>query len=394
MYQRIIITSGVSLILNNCSFIKVQFQSFFETPDLLTDKSLKISDEVIKYLVTHLKQISNNELRSKCAEISMVSTLQNRSQLSNNPYVTLFYTDTFKGRIAGFVIKSLLEKRYGATVKLRKVYELDVNNRPLLNRSLGKYLSDVSDELREGEPRTTCFAPIGGYKVMTSLGYLVGAIHKYPSSYLHEGSSVIHEIPAVNVEVDESFIIDNHNLLKKFFVGDYFSYDKLSAYEKDLVNNHTVYFEQEEGLVALNPFGRFLCDQGKYYKYFKSKVFLERSIKEMIDRRYANYWKDVYHEIKQLMYQHSNHQADYRSTLYHESDFSQLNKKKLTYHLFKGGNHPIFRAVWKYDETEDRYLIFHIWFDHDEYERQAVDTMNKIPNTVHWMNITDQLYAT
>src|SRR5690625_1366283 len=105
---------------------------------------------------------------------------------------------------------------------MRKIYELDVDNRSLLNRALGKYLSDVSSALQEGEPRTTCFAPIGGYKVMTSLGYLAGALHNFPTAYLHEGSTVIHEIPAVNIEVNESFIIDNHTLLKKFFDGDCF----------------------------------------------------------------------------------------------------------------------------------------------------------------------------
>lgn len=392
MFQRIVLTSGVSLLFNNRDDIESKFPSFFKTPEPLTEATTALSDDVILFLTDHLASMTEEQLRWVSAEVSMVSTLQNSEEMSKHPHVTLFYTDTFKGRTAGFVNKILLEKFYGATVKVRKIYELDVNNRSLLNRALGKYLSDVSASLREGEPRTTCFAPIGGYKVMTSLGYLVGTLHNFPTAYIHEGSTVIHEIPTVNIEVDESFIRKHHRIFKKFFYGDCFEYDSLSKEEQKLINEQSMMFDQVEGLVELNPFGRFLCDQDKYYKYFKANVYLDRSIKDMIDRRYPSYWKDVYYEIKQLMYQHNNNQADYRSTLYHESDFSSLNEKKLDFHLFKGSNHPVFRAIWKYDEAKDCYLIAHIWFDHEDYERQAPRQIKEAQNKNNWVNITEQLY--
>jgi|SRR5690625_5159908 len=393
MYQRIIITSGVSLIFNNKSMIEQGFPDFFSTPEPLTDESTVTSDEVIQHLTSELAHKESDELGKLSAELSMVNVLQKTDRLVKQPYITLFYTDTFKGRTAGFVNKMLLEKVYGATVRARKIFELNVNNRSMLNRALGKYLSDVSSALQEGEPKTTCFAPIGGYKVMTSLGYLAGALHNFPTAYLHEGSTVIHEIPAVNIEVNESFIQENHDLLKKFFVGDCFEYDQLSPEEKELIKKQTVMFDQVEGLVELNPFGRFLCDQDKYYKFFKSQIKFDKSLKRTIDRRYANYWENVYDEVKSLVFQFESKSANYRGTLYHESDFSSLKDKDLSYHLFKGGNEPIFRALWNYNETDDSYYIAQIWFDHDDYEREIVRTIESAGHKNDWVNITNDLYG-
>jgi len=393
MYNRVILTSGVSLIFNNRQLIEEKNEDFFKWNEQLTDESIQVSNELIEYLTKALETMRFKELQQKSAEISMITVLQQRKQLVKQPYITLFYTDTLKGRTAAFVNKQILEKLCKARVNMRKIYELDVDNRSLLNRALGKYLSDVSRALLEGEPRTTCFAPIGGYKVMTSLGYLVGALHNYPTAYLHEGSTVIHEIPAVNIEVDEDIIKKNHHIFKKFFDGDCFELDELSKEEQALIHEQSVMFDQVEGLVELNPFGRFLCDQDKYYKYFKSQVYFDVSLKRMIDNRYANYWGDVYEEIKQLIFQHEAKSARYRATLYHESAFSTLNGIDLQYHLYKGGNSPVIRAIWTYDKSDDSYYIVHIWFDHNDYDREAAQKIKSIDKqNKRWVNITEALY--
>ena len=393
MYNRMIITSGVSLIFNNRLLIEQKQTDFFKLDEQLTDETTEISDELIDYLSKSLEKMDRDELQPKSAEISMVMVQQARKHLVDQPFITLFYTDTLKGRTAGFVNKYILEKVCGATVEMQKIFELDVDNRSLLNRALGKYLSDVSRALLSGEPRTTCFAPIGGYKVMTSLGYLVGALHNYPTAYLHEGSTVVHEIPPVNIEVNEEVIKENHHVLKKFLVDDCFELKDLSRDERKLVQNQSVMFEQVEGLVELNPFGRFLCEQDKYYKYFKSQVYVEASLKQMIDNRYAHYWENVYEEIKSLIFQNESKSAKFRATLYHESDFAVLNGLNLSYHLFKGGNSPIFRAIWRYDKEQDSYYISYIWFDHKDYKREAADKIKAIEKASRWENITKSLYT-
>lgn len=393
MYNRMVVTSGTSLLNNNRSLLESEFSNFFQVKERLTDESFSLSDKVIQYLSTQLLSLDKSDLDQISAEVSMVAVLQGREQLVKAPYITLFYTDSFRGRVAGLVNKKILEQVYGATVRMRKIYKLDVHNRTVLNRALGKYLSDISEALEEGEPNTTCFAPIGGYKVMTSLGHLVGNLHHYPTAYLYEGSTVVHEIPPVIVEINESLIKENHQLLKKFFDGDCFIYEELSPEEQAFIKEQSVMFEQVEELVALNPFGRFLCNQNKYYKYFKSKVYMEESLYREINRRYTSYWKTVYDEIKDLIFQHESNPADYRATLYHEPDFSQLDLKGSSYHLFKGGNNPVFRALWLYNEEDDAYYIAHIWFDHDVYKREATATIKRKKHKGNWINITEQLYS-
>src|SRR5699024_7832703 len=147
-------------------------------------------------------------------------------QLVKAPYITLFYTDSFRGRVAALVKKKISEQVYAATVRMRKIYKIDVHQRTVLNRASGKYKSDTREALEEGEPNTTSYEPIGGYHVMTSLGHLVGNLHHYPTAYLYEGSTVVHEIPPVIVEINESLIKENHQLLKKFFDGDCFIYEE------------------------------------------------------------------------------------------------------------------------------------------------------------------------
>lgn len=391
MYQDIVIISGISLVNNYRTIIKKEFQVFFEEDETLNDEKEMYSDKVIDYLKEYFKM--ENVDANVSAEVSIVHTLQRQNRLIKSPHITLFYTDTFKGRTSGLLNQWLLENNFGAFVKLKEIYDVDVNNRVVLNRALGKYLSDVGESLQEGHPNSTCFAPLGGYKVLTSLGYLVGALHGYPTAYLHERSTILHEIPAVHIDIDESFIVDNHKILKKFLRGDYFTFNELNEEERSLVRKQPTFFEHDEGLVALNPFGRFLCNQNKFHTYFKSHVKMDRSLKKMIDQRFNGSWSNVYIEINRLIYQHVSANEKYRGTLYHERSFKQLKEIELTYHLFKGRNEPMFRAIWTYHQKEDCYYIAHIWFNHEKYERQAVEAIMRAEHQKDWIDLTHDLYS-
>lgn len=392
MYQRIVMTSGISLLNNYRLVIKEGFPDFFTEDEALCKDKKMLSGEVYNYIKKYLSKTDKLDVDAS-AEVSMVNILQRQDCLVESPIITLFYTDTFKGRTSALLNQWLLENYLGAHVKLKEIYDVDVNDRVVLNRALGIYLSDVGESLQEGEPNSTCFAPIGGYKVLTSLGYLVGALHGYPTAYLHERSTILHKIPAVHIDIDESFIEEHHKIFKKFFRGDYFVFNELNEVERALVKKQPTFFEHEEGLVALNPFGRFLCNQNKFYSYFKPHVKMAHSIKEMIDQRFSGYWTDVYAEINRLINQHSSANDKYRGTLYHERSFNDLNEEELTYHLFKGHNQPVFRAVWKYNQSKDCYYIAHIWFNHEKYERQLVAVIKNAKNQRNWIDLTHDLYA-
>lgn len=393
MYNRMILTGGISLFTNRTlnPILEEGYSDFFKIDEKLDDEKIVLMDEIVAYLKGKLATFERHDFVS--AECSMVATLQKGNRLIEQPVITLFHTDTFKGTAAAILNKWLLETYFQAQVKLVKLYDLDVNNRMILTRALGRYLSDLSDALQEGEPNSTCFAPIGGYKVMTSLGYLVGALHHYPTAYLHEGSNILHEIPPVQLNIDESFIERNHGFLKRLLKEDFIEIDTLTQEEKRIIDDQPTFFSEEDKHVYLNPFGRFLCDQDKYYKYFKSHVYIEKNEKEKIDKRYKNYWPVVYREVNQLIYQHANPSEKYFTTLYHEKGFHMLKGKEYNYHIFKGGNAPVFRATWNYDTRKDAYFIAKVWFDHNECERESFAEIGLLNSNEQWIDITTDLYT-
>lgn len=392
MYQRVVLTSGISIIPPHNEDLRNKFPLLFERGAKLTDEKNSLIDEVIQYRLDYYQQ-NLEKVDNASAELSLISALKRKSKLADSPVVTILHTFTLTGYTAAKIVKALLKKYYDAYVTLTPIRDLDVNDKVALNRSLGNYLGDLSELLREGEPTSTAFAPIGGYKVMTSLGYLVGALLNYPTIYLYESSPILHEIPPVKIDIDESMIIENHRFLKRMLRADYVDMNELSFEEKEIINRQASLFEIEDGFVALNPFGHYLCEQPKFDSYFKSSVYMAKSVQSMIDRLYPGNWQDVYKNIVELIRQHKSKNPDYRATLYHEADFATLNEKNIQYHLFKGGNSPVFRAIWKYDEMEDSYYLAYIWLhNHESYEREAAKRIGKIEENKDWIHVSEAVY--
>src|SRR5699024_150693 len=109
MYNRIVITSGISLINNSKTLLEKKYPNFHKFEEKLTEESLFLSEEVIQYLNNELIKLDKEALDKISAEISMVAILQKQKRLISNPYIILFYTDTFKGRVAGFVNQVILQ---------------------------------------------------------------------------------------------------------------------------------------------------------------------------------------------------------------------------------------------------------------------------------------------
>lgn len=391
MYQRIVLTAGISILTNKREQIEAYYPDFFSQDEKIIKENEREIEEIISFLKHEIYKEPFDDRLS--AEISMIATLERQHKLHKNPVIIIFHTDTMKGIISATIIKDILEKQCSAIIRLKKIYDVDVENRVKLSKSLGYFLSKVSEELLEGNPYFTCFAPIGGYKVFTSLGYLVGAFHRYPTAYLHEHSTVLHEIPPVQIQVNEDFIEDNRQFLRKMLREDIVEMKDLSEIEKKIIEKEPTFFTVEEDLVELNPFGRFLCSQAKFSHYFQPSVSIDRAVLRWIQTKYQSFFQHVLAEIHDLMIKHRDFPTEYRSFLYHESDFTQLNSKKLDCHLFKGGNKPVFRAIWHYDKKEDHYYIGKIWFDHDEYERQAVSYVQSFDRKqINWENITSIVY--
>src|SRR5690606_957211 len=136
---------------------------------------------------------------------SMLYALQRMGKLGESPRVALFHTDTPDGKACACLLERVISQDFSAEVELVSV-QMDVSDKVKMNRSLGDYMFQLSRALQAGDPTYTCFAPIGGYKVMSWFGYLVGSFYGYPTAYLHEFSQhMLHIVPPVPIAIDPDF---------------------------------------------------------------------------------------------------------------------------------------------------------------------------------------------
>lgn len=160
-YKNIIMTGGISLFNKN--------NIIHELYPELTKKHIleKININNI------IKGIENNPNKVS-AEFSILYALQKQNELQDKPNITILHTDTISGKKAAEINKKIFEKLYDANVKLIKIDYVDVNDKIKLNRALGNFMQEISSELLKYNTIDTFFAPIGGYKLITYLGYAAG----------------------------------------------------------------------------------------------------------------------------------------------------------------------------------------------------------------------------
>ena len=183
------------------------------------------------------------------AEFSLLHALQKEDRLSENAQVTLVHTDTLGGCAAALFLEKILARDFGADMRLKKVEDIDTSNRRRLRRSLGGFMSVIADALYGHDTTYTCFAPIGGFKMMTYLAYLAGAYLGFPTAYLHEDDQQLHEVPAVPIRISADELQAIAPILKRIAREDVLEFDELSALEQDLVRKCPYYFERDSDLV-------------------------------------------------------------------------------------------------------------------------------------------------
>lgn len=298
---------------------------------------------------------------SVSAEYSMLHALKRQNKLREYPFIALFHTNTLGGTAAAKLLKYIIERDFSATVELHTV-NIDVADRVSLNRSLGDYMGELNDVLRQGHPSGTCFAPIGGYKVMTSFGYIVGSFCGYPTAYLHEDAQqMLHIIPPVPIDIDDSFVRKNALFLRRLNIEGLLGLDALSREEKSLVEENPALFTIEENYVYLNPFGEFLFSREQYRSQLQTKVYISDAVRKVIDAN-PSQKRFVFQQISVLLQYMKDSEVEKRGELFHERDFEPLKGKELEYHLYKGAsNGGLFRGTWRYDKQNDELYINYIW---------------------------------
>lgn len=316
---------------------------------------------------TDLSQIAHGHPENVSAEYSMLNALRTENRLGPTPHVELIHTDSLGGRAAVELLARLIESDFNAHVNQRKVLDIDPGNRVRLRQSLGNYMVTVGRCLENGNPHTTCFAPVGGYKVMTSLGYLVGAYLGFQTAYLHEDNQSLHDIPAVPIHVAPDVLRATAPLLRRLRRKDH-EWSELSRDDQELVGRHPYLFDRLDASVGINAFALFLMERPENRKLFGPTLRLSPEARKEIDE--GSRQEFVRNQIIGL---HNKLQspAEHKAELRHDKTFSSL--KGSTFQLYKGarGGGLTFTAAYLYDDNADVLCINRIWTNHDAYENDA-----------------------
>jgi putative CRISPR-associated protein (TIGR02619 family) len=314
--------------------------------------------------------------------------LRKKGKLAERPVIVLIVTRTVGGKIVESILADLLERHFEATVRVMYV-DIDVRDPKVMSATLGEYMSKVSYALSQGEPSSTCFAPIGGYKVMTSLGYIVGSFLNYPTAYLHEDHQVLHEIPPIPIHIREDFVQQNLDLLRKC-QRDVLEVKELSYHEKQCIERYPSLFYQEDGLVCLSAFGQFLLEQEKYKHLFSTKYFVSKQVLEMIkcDQHQSLF---IFQQMKELV-KKLKYQEGRWDELQHEKEFVAISPKRVKYHLYKGASNgqTVFRLAYRYDQQEDILYANYLWLDHNRYEREVPQGKGIYEDKSEFFDITNE----
>ncbi|NNU91581.1 CRISPR-associated protein [Anoxybacillus sp. CHMUD] len=375
MYQTIVMTCGVSSLMRTNVFGKRKENllhklgmSEGEFSQLLNKHT--VSEEIDRAILKWIDEMKLHFKEAKetpnfvSAEYSMMHELQKQGKLGKHPRVELILTNTVGGKIVERLLSALFKEHFSATVGCSYV-NIDVTETKQMNRTLGEYMQAVGEKLSQGEPTSTCFAPIGGYKVMTSLGYIVGSFLGYPTAYLHENSQIIHEIPPIPIHLDEGFV-QKHIALLRRCQRDIVCIDELSHPEKQVISAYSSIFQQEEGYVYLTPFGEFLFEHEKYKHLLDTKYFATKQVIKMMEGRKKFAVDQLKQFVKKLKYEEG-----IIFNLQHEKEFEKLDQKRVKFYLYKSSTGGVFRLAYQYDEKEDVLFANYLWFDHAQYEREA-----------------------
>lgn len=299
--------------------------------------------------------------RRVSAEYSAIAALRKEGRISENPQVVLIHTDTLGGKASALLLAALLKADFGANVECREC-PMNVNDRAALRANLGDFMQRVASELRDYDPHGTCFAPLGGFKVMTSLGYLAGAYFGFPTLYTHEDNQVVHEVPAIPVRVPEDDLRALAPLVRK--VGSGCALAELAPAEVEQAEAYSWVFERADDLLCVNAFGLFLMQENP--GIFGTRLRVARRVDREFDKDPRKGFVLQQLGVLAAKLVAGSQEADLR----HERDWDLDHQEG--WHLYKGASNGvhILRALYRYEPEEPSLVVKMAWTDHDRYESE------------------------
>ncbi len=278
---------------------------------------------------------------------------------ARSPEVVLLHSDTFADRLAAALLSDLLEHHLGAWVYRTQFASLDTARPHTIRRSLADFVRKLSHALSAGEPNTTAFAPIGGCKVVSALGYLVGSYHGYPSVHLHEDRHLIHRTPPVPIRVDEGELHQVAELIRRTRDGAFV--DDPEALRE--IDARPWLFERDGEAVFLNTFGELLRNDPRYRSILRTRIFVTDPAVLHEHQPFSQ------HDLR-LLLDRLERPLAHRDRL---SDGASFGHHDTPYKLYRGASGGrVFRTAYHYDEPTDVLRLRKVWIDtHSTYEREA-----------------------
>jgi putative CRISPR-associated protein (TIGR02619 family) len=392
-YYNVVLTSGISLlspqnVFGKLATTRTDFERSGPTTFAPTSGSSEdvILERWVKDTVAAVPQVEDPMRVS--AEYSLLHALRQEQRLGPAPTVSVIHTDSFAGRLAAFALKPRLERDFSARVELRQIPSLNVEDRVRLRRGLAEFMTIVARALEAGgDPRTTCFASIGGYKVMTTLGYLAGTYLGYPSAYLHEDNQILHEIPYVPIQIDPEVLRARAPLMRR--VGRCAETSSLSAEERERVAREPYLFEMDEDMVAVSAFGQFLMQRADLQHLFGTRLLASPEVERMLEDRARR--REVFAAVERML-RALEHPTEKRNVglLRHEAN---LGVEGASFSVFKSPDRAV-RLAYRYDAESDTVRLGWVWMEHDAYEREAPRGVHLTddPDSVAWRDLSDDFH--
>jgi putative CRISPR-associated protein (TIGR02619 family) len=401
LYHHIVITAGISLfsgmnIFRQWHDAEIGLFEFDRTNPLAPqgkDAGTLLESWKAACVAADLSGMAGDAPKNVSAEFSLLHALQAENQLGDKPQVVLIHTASLGGRAAAALLERLIADHFAARVATRPVDDLDPNDRLKLRRSLGGFMQAVAESLEGHHPLSTCFAPMGGYKIMTSLGYLAGAYRGFPTAYLHEDGQVLQEIPAVPIRIDAEEVRASAPLLRRLRASGILEWAKISEGDREMVGRHPYLFDRVDNLLVINAFGEFLMKQPEHAHLFACRVFLSQEAERAVrDRRHRGF---IFQQIRELI-KKLDFPERYWGELRHDLDFSSLRNNP-RFFLFKGARNGnlTFSAGYRHDSDNGALRLNRIWTDHNEYERKAEkgDGFFDEPSDIQWQDWSNEVHG-
>ncbi len=327
-----------------------------------------------KHLDVALPSLTFEAWRDLGVELSLVHALHKKGVLEKGCQFVALHSDTLGGRAFAEFFPRIVErefKSFGYQVRLREIEELDATDPSILRYGLGRFLCELGDVLRYAEPRSTCLAPVEGYRAMTTFAYILGCLTGMPSTYLHQDGESTYELPIARLSLKEEAIALLAPLVMK--VGQGMLWADLDPAEQQQIEARPFIFEFVDDLVAVNALGQYLKTVDRFRHYFQPKIKVEPRVFGTL-RQGGDLEGFVSGQLENLLTR-AKQEIESRSPipgLHHERDYQKVHPKGWS--LYKGASNGqrIFRSLWHYDAVDDTLFVEEVWAgDHDRYEREA-----------------------